>query len=355
MTKHYFSITFLFLLMILLLPSCGKDKTNSPIIPPVISPPAKTVHVYVSGYDYANNHVYAKYWKDGKSILLSDTTSSQQQQANAIAVSPDSTVHIAGIAYEVPYYPSMKYWKDNMPFVTIDNYSLINATGIAISDINVYISGTASDATLRTSVAEYWENGKVNYLYSGNAYSYATGIAVSLGNVYVAINVRSTNGNYIAGFSKNGIATILSDSTVGAEASAIIVSGSDVYVAGYLADAATNKAVAAYWKNGKLVLLGNSSFISSASGISISGTDVYVCGVENDNSGNGIAKYWKNGVAVNLGIAGTFSSTSGIAISGNDVYVSGRQTSKANYWKNGVSVDLSGGSTLANTTGIAIQ
>ncbi len=73
---------------------------------------------------------------------------------------------------------------------------------------------------------------------------------------------------------------------------------------------------------------------SSASAIAISGTDVYVAGYE----GN-FAKYWKNGIGVSLS-DGTMATA--IAISGADVYVAGweDQPYTAKYWKNGIAVSL---------------
>jgi hypothetical protein len=349
-TKILFTIIYCFLLpLVFLLASCKKNKIDIPVVPP----PVKKVHVYVSGYDYANNHVYAKYWKDSTGFILSDTSASAiQEQVNAITVTPDSVVHMAGSVFNLPY-PSMVYWENSTP-VSINNYSLTNATGIAVSVNNVYISGTASDAMLTKATAEYWQNGILTPLYNGNAFSYANAIAVSGVDVYTAWNVRSTNGNYIAKYSKNTASVSLSDSAVDASANAITVAGSDVYVAGYVANSANTNSNAVYWKNGVQVTL-SGGIGATATGIFFSGSDVYVCGQEYDNAGNSIAKYWKNGVAITLGNPGTFSYATGIAVSGSDVYVSGYQTSRANYWKNGISVNLPAASSTAHTTGIVIQ
>jgi hypothetical protein len=113
--------------------------------------------------------------------------------------------------------------------------------------------------------------------------------------------------------------------------------GYDVYLAGTL----DSKAV--YWKNGVEVDLAAQGVAQS---IIVSGSDVYVGGYINNN-GSIQATYWKNGqqfVLVNSGISHVF----GIGLNGADVYCvgdivgpSGTVTDSATYWKNGVPFRLS--------------
>lgn len=103
----------------------------------------------------------------------------------------------------------------------------------------------------------------------------------------------------------------LTNSSVGFVTTSICVSGSDVYVTGYVNASGTN--VAAYWKNNVAVPL--SAKNSDANSIFIFGKDIYVAGYETNN-GQNIATYWKNGVATHIG------SASGSA---NSIYVVNRQ------------------------------
>lgn len=93
----------------------------------------------------------------------------------------------------------------------------------------------------------------------------------------------------------------LTDGSTGAEANSIAVSGTDVYVAGTQWDGNSiqysdgytvyhHNPIAKYWKNGKPVNLTDGSKWAEARSIVVSGTDVYVAGFEGS-----IAKYWKNG------------------------------------------------------------
>ena len=117
-----------------------------------------------------------------------------------------------------------------------------------------------------------------------------------------------------------------------------------VYTAGYYYDEGGSKAC--YWQNGTRVDLDG----RAASAIAVSGSDVYVAGTYLD--GNPQACYWKNGTRVDL----DGHEARAIAVSGSDVYVAGSYlgtvygvgmynsqtivTDKACYWKNGVRVDL---------------
>jgi hypothetical protein len=87
-------------------------------------------------------------------------------------------------------------------------------------------------------------------------------IIVSGSDVYVAGIETSTSNHSVAKVWKNGVATALSDGTRNASASSVVVLGSDVYVGGY--DYVTNYPAAKYWKNGVGILMTNGA--SSAQG-----------------------------------------------------------------------------------------
>lgn len=145
---------------------------------------------------------------------------------------------------------------------------------------------------------------------------------------------------------KNGNATELSPGNAVQEwATAIFVSGKDVYVCGNEISKTSSKPVAKYWKNGNPVNLTDGSTAAYAYSIVISGTDIYVAGMETcANTDNMIAKFWKNGNPVNLTDGSVNAGAKAIAVSGNNVYVVGYEGPRAVYWKNSITSELNLGS-----------
>ncbi len=181
--------------------------------------------------------------------------------------------------------------------------------------------------------------------------SWAYSIAVAGKDVYVAGGVRTATGNNVGVYWKNGVMTMLTDSTVYSGASNIILSGNDVYIAGF------GPSGPAYWKNGNIV---NLPFLRGGliSGLAVSGNDVYVVGTFY-NLYNQVATYWKNGVRDTLTVSPIISSASSIAVNGKDVYIAGTITGflggTAVYWKNGVQVNLTDNNTTGSAGGIALD
>lgn len=168
-------------------------------------------------------------------------------------------------------------------------------------------------------------------------------------DVYVAGGCRDNAGNYTAMYYKNGQPGIPLMNGERGSATAIVVAGNDVYVAGDL----DGKAV--YWKNGQVVQLPSTALSpASAFSIAVVGNDVYV-------AGNGFKpfmnkygykgrdqlqpRYWKNGQEILLpqppgpnGYEGE-ADANFIAVVDNDVYVIGRYGYYPIYWKNGIRVE----------------
>src|SRR5207248_2821553 len=91
-------------------------------------------------------------------------------------------------------------------------------------------------------------------------------------DVYIGGFTIASNGNFVATYWKNGVATAFSDSTLNSVVTSIAVSGTDVYMAGFTRQGLGN-AIACYWKNGMITKLSDGSAETRATGIAVNGTD----------------------------------------------------------------------------------
>jgi uncharacterized membrane protein len=245
-----------------------------------------------------------------------------------------------------------------------------------------------------------WKNGSAELITTlpGFAESYTSSALAASGNTsYIAGFLPSTTSNvypYSPVYWQNGVRNSLSDTTGttgNGQASAVAVSGGDVYIAGvrdYFSDSSTvpfsgdngnypvSGSLATVWKNGTPVTLpgfgavgvvdtpdfANRTRQDYVSGLFVSGNDVYVSGGTTWDVVSHAA-YWKNGVRADLGnnliyfgptnSTGFPQTTSVYVSAGKDVYVTGTQTtivgtSLAIYWKNGKPAFLSTDSTEAS-------
>ena len=130
-------------------------------------------------------------------------------------------------------------------------------------------------------------------------------------------------------------------------AKAILVSGSDLYVAG------NDGNFAVIWKNGQEVKLNGGGM---ACGIALAGKDLYAAGTD-----NAMPVYWKNGIESGLPLSDgfTFAYTYSIAVSGSDVYVAGTQYNSmggiGTLWKNGVPSLLSDSDTPSGAVSVVVS
>jgi hypothetical protein len=210
----------------------------------------------------------------------------------------------------------------------------------------VYIVGSyLTDSKSKLSRACYWKDGtRIDLPVTGTS-SEATAIAISGTDVYIIGSYRVGSG-YLstACYWKNGIRTDLPITGTSSRAEDIVISGTDVYIAG------TYGSGACYWKNGIRTDTPLPEKNKGSYAIAVSGTDVYI--TWDYSSG---ACYWKNGVRTDLPVTGTHNRVKTIAISGTDVYVTGSSDSGACYWKNGVRADLPGTGTSGIAEAIAIS
>jgi len=119
--------------------------------------------------------------------------------------------------------------------------------------------------------------------------------------VGVGIDARA-----VAKYWKNGQSISLANGE-GAIATSIAVSGNDTHVVGTRSVDAIS--VAMYWKNGQSFPLSNGLKPSTANAIVLAGTNVFVAGSEGSH-----AKYWINGVPKDLSDGNFSASGNAIAV-----------------------------------------
>jgi hypothetical protein len=274
--------------------------------------------VYAAGWERTNNLQLANYWKNGTKTTLGTGASA----ANSISVNGNG-VHVGGWeiinGFDLP-----RYWKNGAGITVNVNDPIISqivtgngsCTGICISNNNVYAVGSYRNSQGRFSPWEF-TNGTIpaNTIPNNDKHCFANAVFVSGSDKYVAGNQNNaTTGLAMATIWKNGTAQALTEGIASlGVATAVVVVGNDVYVAGYEQEDYyhVGPTFAKCWKNGVAVKLSTTS--SGATGIAVFGNDVYVSGWENNGSYN-VAKYWKNGVPVNLGNAVLNSSGNAIVV-----------------------------------------
>jgi hypothetical protein len=218
---------------------------------------------------------------------------------------------------------------------------------------NIYIAGWGKNANDK-SIARIWNNGILQNLSDGQNDACATAVFVSGTDVYVA----GFDG-FDAILWKNGVAQNLMrgglDSTIDrgtwVMATSVYVSGSDVYVSGNIItfEHLGGFVEGVLWKNGVAQNLSAASNGSMANSVFVSGSGVYVAGMI-FTSGNGpFTSVWKNGVAQNLGpYSGLDNGAKSVFVTEGDVYVTGELGTSATLWKNGMAQNL-GASGNANS------
>ena len=256
---------------------------------------------------------YGVFWKNGIPLDPDSMNINQTYELYALAVSNNDVYMTGWGARGIATYWKNENPIALSPAYSPPNLNILaDATSIAVSGNDVYVSGFQSEQLSPAGgwskvFAVYWKNGTQVKLTDGSKDANANFIIVSGNDVYVAGVVVTDGAVNKAQYWKNGALVNLTDGTAEAYANSIAASGTDVYVAGTQWDGnAINyndgytvyhrNPIAKYWKNGNPVNLTDGSKWAEAKSIVVSGTDVYVAGFE-----GGVAKYWKNGTPVILG------------------------------------------------------
>jgi len=304
--------------------------------------------VYVAGWQSGRGAIL---WKNGVPKRLTDGKS--YAEARLVYVSGND-VYVSG---HVGFMNTL--WKNGVP-QHFKEESRINSVFVSGEDVyiagNEYHDNEGNDAVLwKNDVKTVLGKGTVLSVYVSGKDVYAAGVSEREGKGFQTIPVVWKNGIFQSMPMIWGRADD-NDLFVGEieckEIKSVLVSGNDVYVAGYVKNPNTRAENSFLCKNGKFYcwLIGFDEFSipfflgvgdwTMANSICISGNDVYVAGTVRQPAGNRIATFWKNGKPQRLSDGKNNAGAESIFVSGGDVYVAGYEGNLAKIWKNGVSLSL---------------
>lgn len=274
-------------------------------------------------------------------------------------LTPNFSEYIAGYQEHSSGELVATLWVNGSPTFLTNGDFASTANDVAKSNNDIYIAGaerdtpSASDPSELNQRAVYWKNGTQVELTDGGTNAEASGIAVSGMDVYVAgSEYNATNSRFNARLWKNGVEVPLNDGSNWSRANDVAVNGNDVYVAGNEIIGGTPTAI--LWVNGTAQPLSVPGSSGNAQWILLAGSDLYVFGAYS-NAGITNACYWKNGEFNNIDFlagGGSYFANDGLLKSGN-LYLVGfgfeASTGKAIYWNNGTATKLGESSASAQS------
>ncbi|WP_343110440.1 hypothetical protein [Mucilaginibacter sp.] len=319
------NIALCFMLSAVFLSAC-KKKDETPSQP--------TFDIYALGsIGNPPDAIKPVYWKNGQLMTLQAPNTVDDLTRNMALKGTD--IYTVGSFKGTNGMAHAAYWKNGI--LKDVSKGFIASTIISISfkgdDIYMLGYGTIADDINNDRYPVVWKNDIPVVLPTIPTVQNYVDIIFNSNNSYLLVDVKTTANTQVAGYIKDGVLVKVQDTISSSEATAIAISGNDVYMCG---GAITNNTFnGVYWKNGiKIQLEANGQAVVKA--IAVSGNDVYVAG-----SNNG-ATIWKNGQII-FHDNGMFSVASSIVIDGNDIYAGGNDNAdNAVIWKNGKIMQLSG-------------
>jgi len=235
-------------------------------------------------------------------------------------------------------------WKDGR--ATVFDSSAV-PMDMFVNGNDLYISG------IKNSKAWFWKNNTATQLSTDPAYGYviANSIVVSGSDVHIAgMAEEATTYRKQAIYWKNNAPQMLNagSNTENSYALSIAASGADVYIAGYKTIIGGGTAVV-LWKNGTATELISSPSVDYGNiNLFVSGTDVYVTCYEYNFPATEQIRLWKNGTPVTFPSSPLGAAPYCLFVNGSDVYIGGFEregtvfstNTVPKYWKNGVAVSL---------------
>jgi hypothetical protein len=271
---------------------------------------------------------------------------------------PDSTIHLAGIA------SVGSYWKNGI-YSAVGNDGEVQVQSMSVDGSSVLISGFVCCADARNVI---WQNGKE--IVVGHSGQGMTLVASRGDDVFSVVEGRLYKNGTTTEMDKVGWPTamaLLGDDiyssgasqgndypweespfypldtyaicwkneqeffreTENSNANTIFIHEGDIYLGGHLNHYPSLDKIACYWKNGQRFALTDETQDAEVRSLFITDEHIYAAGVLNDQ-----AVYWQDGVATTLSHAKSVANS--ISILGTDVYVAGQEDVYPAVWKNGV-------------------
>ncbi|MCE7040414.1 hypothetical protein [Dyadobacter sp. CY312] len=151
----------------------GKDTDISAAL--AISVIGNDVHVVGWGGSYPNGHLYAKYWKNGVEVSLTDHSENLSMAEDIAIVGSDVFIvgyverylEKGGVASEA------KIWKNGVPNTLPSG---TRASDIFVFNNDIYVAGIGNGSPFER--ATYWKNGEPTFISDGTKNAWATSIFV---------------------------------------------------------------------------------------------------------------------------------------------------------------------------------
>ncbi len=340
-------ILYLSVLLSLFFISCKKDKSGETQLP-------KKLYL-LTEEEVNNSGRYAgKYYVDGVPNLFADGISSEARPID-IAVS-GSDVYILSARWSVPpVNAEYAVYKNGVLVQTFPDSNDFFPSCLTVKGNEYYVGGVMKNTSTGKFIVRYWKNGTFTNITPDTAIAYCSKLIFNGNDLYSAGAEGFTDGARSPAYWKNGnkvILPLLPGQTRG-EILDFTVSGTNVYAAGKCG----NKPC--YWVNNTVTELVTPMNLGEANGIAVTGSDVFISGYIQNSSGYQ-AVYWKNGTRNELTTTMADASAYDIALDGTDIYVAGYSSTSGNvydavYWKNGTAQILTTGGNNGEVKKILFQ